>query len=106
MRKLSDEQEWSLLERYHLNNMFTAKAREITDDYIAVTVGISPTDVLCILRGRTHKALQKYREKVMTLAAKRDHNKSHAAQHSDKVLMAEFNLTEKEMKSILRTRRG
>lgn len=104
MGKLNDEQEWALVERYHLNRMFTQKARKISDEYIAEQVGIAPSDVKCILRGRTHRALFKYQAKVKELVSERDRNKSHAAQHSDEALKAEYRLTDKEMKSIIRSR--
>jgi hypothetical protein len=104
MGKLSEEQEWALVERYHLNRMFTQKARKISDEYISEQVGIALSDVKCILRGRTHRALFKHQAKVKELVATRDRHKSQATQHSDKVLKEEYRLTDNEMRSIIRSR--
>lgn len=104
-KKLREEDEWAINERYGLYRMFTAKAREITDEYIAEKVGVTPTDVRTIARGRMRKDLIPYREKIVEWIGKRDHNKSHAANHNEKVLTKEYGLTEKELKDILRSRR-
>jgi len=104
-KKLREEDEWVISERYGLYRMFTAKAREITDEFIAEKVGVAPSDVRTVLRGRSRKDLIPYREKIMHWVSKRDSHKSHAANHSEAVLEKEFNLTNKELKQILRSRR-
>lgn len=104
-KKLREEDEWAISERYDLCRMFTAKAREISDEYIATTVGIPLSDVKTIARGRMRKDLVPYKPKVMELISKRDQYKSHAANHSEKVLTKEYNLTDKELKTIVRSRR-
>lgn len=104
-KKLREEDEWVIVERYQLSRMFTAKAREITDEFISEKVGIPVSDVQTIKRGRMRKDLIPHKPKVLEWIAKRDQNKSHAANHSEKILMKEFDLSSDELKGILRSRR-